>query len=241
VVEGAVSLRPVDRATRRTYTWHVEDGSAAGGVTGDGDGAPDAGAGNLPSRPSQRARVDHVAEETALASARAGRPGEAVKILMRAYGGHITAFAIRILRESESAKDVRQQVFLEAFQGLRKFKGHSSLWTWLCGITYHRCLDELRRKRRSGGVEDLDMLDRIVGRIDSAMDVDQVAERRALERCLAKLSETMRSQLLMRCFLGLSYMEIGETIDAPHSTVQVRISRILPRLRRCLRGEGVVR
>jgi RNA polymerase sigma-70 factor (ECF subfamily) len=219
----------------------VEDGSVVGLGTSDGDRVPDASADTLPSRRSQTARVDHVAEEAALVAARAGHPADAVKILMRAYGRPITAFALRILRETEAASDVRQQVFLEAFQGLDRFKGHSSLWTWLCGITYHRCLDELRRQRRAGDVEDVDMLDRIVGQTDPAMDVEQVAERHALERCLAKLSGPMRSQLLMRCFLGLSYIEIADIVNAPHSTVQVRISRILPRLRRCLRGEGIVR
>ena len=51
----------------------------------------------------------------------------------------------------------------------------------------------------------------------------------------------MRMQLLMRHFLGLSYIEIGEAVGVPHGTIQVRMSRILPRLRRCLRGEGVAR
>jgi len=124
---------------------------------------------------------------------------------------------------------------------LSKFKGQGSLWSWLCGITYHRCLDELRRRRRSGAVEDLEVLDGLVGQSAPAMDADQVTERRALERCLAKLTPEMRSQLLMRCLWGLSYMEIGNILGVPHSTVQVRISRILPRLRRCLREEGVVR
>lgn len=239
--DGGSDGPPVDRANQRSYTGHVEDGSLVGVAPSEGGGAPGAVATSVPARRAARSRVDPAAEDRALALARAGRAGEAVKILMRAYGAPITAFAIRILRESEPANDVRQQVFLEAFQGLSKFKGHSSLWSWLCGIAHHRCLDELRRSRRSAGVEDVDVLDQLVGPVEPAADLEQVADRRALERCLAKLSADLRGQLLMRCFLGLSYMEIGEIVDAPHSTVQVRVSRILPRMRRCLRGEGVMR
>jgi RNA polymerase sigma factor (sigma-70 family) len=73
------------------------------------------------------------------------------------------------------------------------------------------------------------------------MDADRVAQRRALEQCLGELSVPIRTQLLMRCFLGLSYAEIGEAIGVPHSTVQVRMSRILPQLRHCLQEEGLVR
>jgi RNA polymerase sigma factor (sigma-70 family) len=89
--------------------------------------------------------------------------------------------------------------------------------------------------------EDRELLDGLVGEADATMDADRVAKRRALEQCLGKLSVSLRSQLLMRCFLGLSYAEIGEVVGARHSTVQVRMSRILPRLRQCLRGEGLAR
>ena len=194
-------------------------------------------------RPPQprRSFVDQAAEQEALECIRRGRREEALKVLMRAYGGPITAFARRMLHHSEAAKDVRQQVFLDAFRGLDKFEGRSSLWSWLCGIAYHRCLDERRRTLRTDGADDLDGLDSLVGQSDPMMDADRIAAQRALERCLGKLPQAMRAQVLMRYSLDLSYVEIGEIIDSPHGTVQVRISRLLPRLRRCLRGEGVGR
>lgn len=187
-----------------------------------------------------KSRIDPVAEEQALALAHAGRVEESVKILMRAYGAAITGFALRILGDGEAAHDVRQQVFLDTFLGLSTFKGQSSLWSWLCGIAYHRCMDERRRTHRHSAVED-DVLEHLVGPLDPETGADRAAELRALERCLAKLSTELRSQLLMRYYLGLSHQEIGELVRASHSTVQVRISRILPRLRRCLQGSGVKR
>lgn len=188
-----------------------------------------------------RSRADLQAEEAALACVRRGQRAEGLKLLMVAYGGPLLAFAVRVLRDRELAKDVRQQVFLAAFQGIEKFQGRSTLWSWLCGIAYHRCLDERRRARRASAVDEFDVLDALVGPPDATMDEDRMTERRALERCLAKLSPSLRAQVLMRCFLALSYMEIAEVLRIPHGTVQVRISRVLPRLRRCLRGEGVAR
>jgi len=160
---------------------------------------------------------------------------------MTTYGAPITAFVLRIVRNRELAKEVYQQVFTEALQGFDRFEGRSSLWSWLCGIAYHRCLDELRRLRRASAVDDLELLDELVGHDDSTMDEDRVAKRRALEQCLGKLTADMRTQLLMRCYFGLTYAEIGEKVGSTHSTVQVRMSRLLPRLRRCLREEGLAR
>jgi RNA polymerase sigma-70 factor, ECF subfamily len=188
-----------------------------------------------------RSRVDRAGEAAALACVRGGRRDHALRILMTAYGAPLTAFIVRVLRDRELAKDVRQQVFLDAFQGLERFEARSSVWSWLCSIAYHRCFDELKRIRRAGAVDDFDVWEGLAEPPDLAMDADRVAKRRALEQCLGKLSPSLRAQLLMRYWLGLSYMEIGEAMGVPHGTVQVRMSRILPRLRRCLQGEGVAR
>ena len=176
-----------------------------------------------------------------LACMRHGRREEALKLLMVAYGAAIAAFALRVVRDPELAKDVRQQVFLEAFQGISRFEGRSSLWSWLCGIAYHRCLDELRRTRRLRPVDHFDVWEVVAEQPDPAMDADRVEKRRALEACLGKLSASLRAELLMRCFLGLSYVEISDLVGATHGTLQVRVSRILPRLRRCLRDHGLAR
>jgi len=162
-------------------------------------------------------------------------------ILMNAYGDPITTFALRIVRNREVANDVRQQVFLEAFQGIDRFEGRSSIWSWLCGIAYHRCLDECRRLRRAGATDDFEVLADLAGEPDPMMDADRAAKRRALEQCLGQLSPTMQTRLLMRYFFGLTYAEIGKTVGVTHSTAQVSMSQILPRLRRCLRGKGLVR
>lgn len=197
--------------------------------------------GTAPPWQPPRSRVDRPREEAALECLRRGRRDDALKILMTAYGAPLTAFVLRIVRDRELAKDVRQQVFLAAFQRIDTFEGRSSLWSWLCGIAYHRCLDELKRARRTTVVDDFDVLDGLVEPSEPTMDPARLARRRALERCLGALPASMRTQLLMRCFLGLSYAEIGEAVGEAHGTVQVRISRILPRLRRCLQGEGVTR
>lgn len=197
--------------------------------------------GGAPPWQPPRSRADRQAEEAALACVRDGRRADGLNILGRVYGRPLDAFALRVVRDPELAKDVRQQVLLEAFLGIERFEGRSTLWSWLCGIAYHRCLDELRCGRRASEMDEFVVSDERAGLPDLVMDDDRVDKRRALERCLGKVPDAMRAQLLMRCFLGLSYAEIAEVLGISPGTVQVRISRILPQLRRCLREEGVAR
>jgi len=219
----------------------VEDAPTVGNATIRSDDFPAAVTANGSIWRPPKSRIDHAAEAAALACVHRKKPDKALDILMRAYGTPLTAFALRMVRNRELANDVRQQVFLEALQGVDRFQERSSLWSWLCGIAYHRCLDERRRLRRASAADDFEALYALAGAPDPMMDPERAAKRRALEQCLGQLSPAMRTQLLMRFFFGLSYDEIGKIVGATHSAVQVRMSRLLPQLRRCLRGEGLAR
>jgi len=193
-----------------------------------------------PPRRAPSSRVDRASEEAALSCLNRGQRDEALKILMYAYGSRITQYAARMLRDRELAKDVRQQVFLKAFQQIDTFERRGTLLSWLCGIAHHRCLDELKRPATTRR-EPLDTLEDLAG--DSALSESpsRIAKQRALERCLGKLQPHLRTQVLMRYFFGLSDAEIGELVGNTPGAVQRRVARILPRLRRCLCDEGGTR
>lgn len=194
-----------------------------------------------PQKPARPSRIDRKAEEAALEALGQGKKDQALKQLMVAYGGAVLSFIVRLVRNPEVAQDIRQLVFLEAFQGLEKFEGRSSVWSWLCAIAYHRSMDELKRSKRTELPKDFDVWSWLAKQPDSLMDEGRAEKRRALEQCLGKLEPSMRAQVLMRLSFDMSYAEIGNAIGEAHGTVQVRISRILPKLQKCLREKGFAR
>lgn len=196
----------------------------------------------MPSQqPAHRSRINHRAEEEALAALRNGKKDQALKHLMVAYGDAVTSFAVRLVHNLDTARDIRQTVFLEAFQGLEKFEKRSSVWSWLCAIAYHRSMDELKRGKRTQLPKDFDVWSWLAKQPDLLMDEGRVEKRRALEQCLGKLKPSVRAQVLMRHAYKMSYAEIGEATGEAHGTVQVRLSRVMPKLRKCLSEKGFAR
>jgi RNA polymerase sigma-70 factor (ECF subfamily) len=216
-----------------------DDGSDVAVDSGDARAAVVA-----PAAPSRVTRIDAAREREVLDLWARGRRDEAMRVLMSTYGRLIVAYARRTVRDEHDAQDIRQQTFLEVFRGLDTFERRSSLWTWLCKIAFNRCVDAGRRRGRIDKGEvavDSDVLDAVRDPSEHAMSADVLAMRRALETCLRKLPIAIRLQVLMRTHQGLSYSEIAEIVGDPAGTVQVRIARALPKLQKCLRGEGVHR
>jgi RNA polymerase sigma-70 factor (ECF subfamily) len=183
------------------------------------------------------------AELAALACLDRNDPRGALIELMRLYGDAVLSHCLRVLRDRSLAEDIRQQVFLEAFRDLPRFQRRSTLRCWVLGIASHRCLDAIKARRRRDARIDSGEEEAVVaapdGSPDPANHVDQARANRALDDCLATLSAEVRMTVLMKFQLDLSYEELAPMVGQRAGTLQARVARALPVLRRCLEGKGV--
>jgi len=94
-------------------------------------------------RPMQAENQD--AREQAEESA--AREAVALEDLVAEHQQRIAGLAYRLLDRPDDVADVVQEVFLAAFRNLRRFRGESSLATWLTTITVNKCRSHVRRRR----------------------------------------------------------------------------------------------
>jgi RNA polymerase sigma-70 factor (ECF subfamily) len=161
----------------------------------------------------------------------------AINALMGRYGVSVYRFCRQMLRDEALVDDVHQQVFVQAFRDLPRFQQRSSVRTWLFGIARHRCLDAIkiqgRRDRRFP-------LDDEPGASDAAPDpspLDQLSLAQvagALDDCLEELAPATKSAVLLRYREGLPFDEMAGLFNEKAGTLQARVARALPVLRRCL-------
>lgn len=154
----------------------------------------------------------------------------------------------RLLRDSEEAEDLAQDVFVTVFKRLDTFRGESSLRTWIYTIALNLSRNRLRtRDRRS--YRDHQSLDEHTDAIqlaagprpesfgdDPTRGVDRREALVALNRALDALAPDAREVLVLRDLEELAYEDIAALLDLPIGTVKSRIFRARAALRQ-LMGE----
>ncbi|MBE6957013.1 MAG: sigma-70 family RNA polymerase sigma factor [Ruminococcaceae bacterium] len=184
-------------------------------------------------------------EQELVSRARAG-DDKAFEQLMLDNQTRIYNLTLRMTGNPEDALDLAQEAFLNAWKGLKFFKGDSTFATWLYRLATNACLDHLRKRKRRQDVWLPQLAD---DEDDSLPDVpderyrpDTTYERQerleALQQGLAKLSDEHRQVLVMRELDGLSYQEIGDVLDLEAGTVKSRIARARLALRKILLETG---
>src|SRR4029077_5781429 len=68
--------------------------------------------------------------------------------LVRVYHASMFHVAYRMLGDSSDAADAVQEIFLKVFRNIQRFRGDSSLKTWIYRIAFSEILNRLRWWRR---------------------------------------------------------------------------------------------
>lgn len=195
----------------------------------------------LPFRPAARrtgTAVPH-GEREILKALEEGDRDTALRLLMRDYGSAVYRYCRQMLGD-DLADEAHQMTFVQAYEGMARFAGRSSLRTWLFGIAHHRCLDALKiSRRREKRFQPMDGVPDRPAPAETAED--RLAHRsrvRALEQCLRELAPRVRAAVLLRFQQGVTYEEMARLEGERAPTLQARVVRALPVLRRCLEHKG---
>ncbi len=149
--------------------------------------------------------------------------------VIRTYRDRLFQHALYIVKDSQEAYDVVQEVFIKAMREPRLFDADFHVKAWLFRVTSNLCYNIVRDRRRRGGIlESLGRRDEI-----PASQHDRVRDGERRDEVLTRmddLSEDHREILLLRYYDDLSYNEIADVLDIRLGTVMSRLSRARARL-----------
>ena len=162
--------------------------------------------------------------------------------LVEKYRQRVWRLAYNVLRDREEARDVAQDAFIRAYQGLPSFRGQSAFYTWLFRIAMNLAADRARQRAaraRAFGTERVPEEDweRLMADRDSspARSAAQAEDRERIAQALDSLSSDHRTIIMLSDVEGLSYREIAEVLDVPMGTVMSRLHNARKRLRGALK------
>ena len=160
-------------------------------------------------------------DDKRIALVRRGRE-DAFEVLFDRYRPRLVAFARNMLRSSEDAEDVMQEVFVNAFRAIRADDRPIAVKPWLYRITRNRALNELRRNT-ADATESMDVFEGTTSTTGEAVERrEQIGE---IVIDVKRLPEQQRAALLLREMEGLPYQQIADVLDTTVPSVKSLLVR----------------
>ncbi len=156
--------------------------------------------------------------------------------IVRRWDRPLFSFLVKACGDSESAEDLRQEVFLRVFQYGSSYRPEQNFAPWLFRIAINS-LKSWRKKPRTGEIiqNGHDATGIVSLNPPSPIDPRQAAVRSEVRvlvrRLLNQLEPEERGLLLLKFEAGLSYREIGEAMETAETTIKSRVYKILRHMR----------
>lgn len=167
--------------------------------------------------------------------------------IMERYRAKIFTVTLGLLRNHADAEEITQDTFIRAHRGLARFRGDSSLATWLYRIAVNLARNRywyfFRRRRQDSLSLDCALSEDNSGTFsDLVADVSQDPAQEAatgefthlINACMERLDARHREILTLRNVLNRSYEEIAQALGINVGTVKSRIARARENLRTLL-------
>ncbi len=152
--------------------------------------------------------------------------------LTQRYGSVITRICFSYAGNAADMEDLRQDVLINIWNGLRYFKGDSSPLTWIYRVTLNTCVSMIRKVSRD--VKTFSFSDIMTDRPDDEADSGYFERLERLHEMMAMLTPVDKAILTMRLD-ERSYDEIAEVTGLSVSNVATRLNRIKTKLKNRLK------
>ena len=168
---------------------------------------------------------------------------DAYAMLVQRYSSSLFRCICHFLRDTDTAGDILQEVFLQLYLSLPHLRIDAPLKPWLFRVARNRCLDTMRRKKMipfstlqtSISDDELSLWEIIP---DPDPLTEEIAEQHdaqlLLQQAIATLPPKYRVIVLLRYVAQLTFAEIGQALHIPRATAKTYFQRSKPLLRAAL-------
>jgi RNA polymerase sigma-70 factor (ECF subfamily) len=170
---------------------------------------------------------------------------EAFDELVVRYRTRVFSMIYNMVHSEQDAWDLAQDSFVKAWKSIKRFRGRSSLYTWLYRIVMNVTIDWVRKKQVKPAAEfddaiqlkEIDPASKTVPKADALpyekMERSEIRER--IDQAVAQLTPEHRAVILMKEIEDMHYHEIAEALGCSIGTVMSRLFYARKKLQNLLR------
>jgi RNA polymerase sigma-70 factor, ECF subfamily len=164
--------------------------------------------------------------------------------VVRLYFNTLLLYARSIVYDTETAREIVQDVFMKIWTSREVLAISSSLQSYLYRMVHNLCLDHIRKKQQKFKLsivnyhDDFHMMEEVFSVEDSCNFFDHYLTEQSeqlLRKGIEELPGQCRDIFILCRYRCLSYQEVAEQLGVSLSTVKTQMARAMTKLRELMK------
>lgn len=157
----------------------------------------------------------------------------AFQYLVEKYQTLVINTCYGFLHNYQDAQDVAQEVFIEVYRSIEKFRKESKISTWMYRISVNKSLNYIRDNKKRSWFQSLDILfetDLKTGNSNTLSEspediIENKETTEAIQQAIDNLAKNQKIAFTLYKYEDLSYKEISEVMNISLSSVESLLFR----------------
>ena len=170
---------------------------------------------------------------------------ETFRVFIEQYQDMVLNTCFKFVHNKNDAEDIAQDVFVEVFLSIKRFKGDSKISTWLYRIAVNKSLDFIKKKNRKKRMAILTSLFKtclskeksLINNSTPQSLIEENEKIRILLEAIEKLPENQKVAITLAKLEGLSYYDISLILKTTTSAIESLVQRAKQNLKKLLLNE----
>ncbi|MBS9464270.1 RNA polymerase sigma factor [Flagellimonas sp. 389] len=164
--------------------------------------------------------------------------------LLDEYQGMVFNTCLSFVPNKEDAEDIAQEVFVEVYNSIKKFKGDSKLSTWIYRICVNKSLEFIRKRKTkkrfgfmqsiTGNITPIDKSSYFTEYNHPGVQLENKEKSELLFKAISKLPEAQKVVFTLHKIDEMSYKEVSEITEKSVSSIESLLFRARKNLRKIL-------
>lgn len=157
------------------------------------------------------------------------------------YSNLVYNYLVSLTGNIEISQELMQETFYSAIKNIKKFKGDSSVKTWLLKIAKNKWKDYLKTSKSNNSYsldEDSDKIEKLLLEPSFENDLLEKEKRMFLYKSIHKLNENTKEVIYLRLESNLSFKEIGDVFDKSEEWARITFYRGKQKIKEDFENEG---
>jgi len=169
-----------------------------------------------------------------------GNPGRKRKVfdsIVKEYQQVLYYHIRRIVIDHDDANDVLQNTFLKAWRNIEKFRGDSSIKTWLYRIATNESITYLKAKKKRQFTDVEDIQNDLRHSLESGRYIEGSEIQLKLQRAILTLPERQRLVFNMRYFDEMKYDEMAQILELSTGSLKASYHHAVKKIEKYLEDQ----
>ena len=156
---------------------------------------------------------------------------ESYNLLVSRWEKRVYNYLLRITANREDALDLTQDVFLKAYQNLRKLDDPGRFAPWMYRIAHNEAYSLFRKRRPETDVDEIEPEATGTKVTVGGSSVFPMELSLAVSSALGRLTPEQREAVVLKVYQGFKFEEMSEILSCPVSTIKSRLYTALELLK----------